>query len=123
MASTSGQREITPLEELAALEDAQEKLDEGWACAQGDDLDTAIELLGEALSLRYKFCETQLRCMLTWSQLRTAERERMLTKIDRRIRVSRPEICQSCPICMLFVVIGTSDHRSGSSLPLLALVT
>lgn len=117
MASTSGQREITPLEELAALEDAQEKLDEGWACAQGDDLDTAIELLGEALSLRYRFCKTQLRCMLTWSQLRTTERKRMLTKINTRIRCSRPETWQSCPICMLFVVIGTSDHRFGSPLP------
>ncbi|GAQ81363.1 hypothetical protein KFL_000780250 [Klebsormidium nitens] len=52
MASSSAQAEIAPLEELAALEDAEEKLTEGWACAQQDDLDAAIELLGEALSLR-----------------------------------------------------------------------
>lgn len=52
MASSSVQAEVAPLEELAALEDAEEKLAEGWACAQQDDLDVAIELLGEALSLR-----------------------------------------------------------------------
>jgi hypothetical protein len=101
MASTSGQQEITPLEELAALEDAQEKLDEGWACAQGDDLDTAIELLGEALSLRYRFCKTRLRSMLTWSQLTdnrfslSKERKRLLTKNNKRVRVSRPESWKS----------------------------